>query len=135
MAKTIQQTVQFSVSPEELFDIYLNSKKHSAAINSKAAVSRKVGGKFLAFHGALRGRNLAIVPKRMIVQSWRASDWKKTDLDSILILTFSRAPRGARIALVHANVPDKWHAMIQKGWQKYYWKPWKAYLRQRARKG
>lgn len=39
----------------------------------------------------------------------------------------SRAPRGARIALVHANVPDKWHAMIQKGWQKYYWKPWKAY--------
>ena len=40
MAKTIQQTVQFSVSPEELFDIYLNSKKHSAAINSKAAVSR-----------------------------------------------------------------------------------------------
>jgi len=44
MAKTIQQTVQFSVSPEELFDIYLNSKKHSAAINSKAAVSRKVGG-------------------------------------------------------------------------------------------
>ena len=42
-------------------------------------------------------------------------------------LTFSRAPRGARIALVHANVPDKWHAMPQKGWQKYYWKPWKAY--------
>lgn len=52
---------------------------------------------------------------RPIVQSWRASDWKKTDLDSILILMFSRAPRGARIALVHANVPDKWHAMIQKG--------------------
>ena len=85
MAKTIQQTVQFSVSPEELFDIYLNSKKHSAAINSKAIVSR--------------------------------------------------APRGARIALVHANVPDKWHAMIQKGWQKYYWKPWKAYIRQKAVRG
>lgn len=64
---------------------------------------------------------------RPIVQSWRTSDWKKTDLDSILILRFSRAPRGARIALVHANVPDKWYAMIQKGWQKYYWKPWKAY--------
>lgn len=39
MAKTIQQTVQCSVSPEELFDIYLNSKKHSAAINSKEVPS------------------------------------------------------------------------------------------------
>lgn len=135
MAKTIQQTVQFSVSPEELFDIYLNSKKHSAAINSKATVSRKVGGKFLAFHGGLTGRNLAIVPKRRIVQSWRGSDWRKAELDSILILTFSRAPGGAQITLVHASVPDKWHALIKKGWNKYYWKPWKAYLRQRARKG
>lgn len=134
MPKTIQQTVDFSASPETLFDIYLDSKKHSAAINSRAVASRKVGGKFLAFHGALRGRNLSIIPKRMIVQSWRASGWKKADLDSILVLTFSRAPRGGRIALVHANIPDKWHAMIRKGWNRYYWKPWKVYLKARSRK-
>lgn len=134
MAKTIQQRVAFGVPPEKLFDIYLDPEKHSAAIDSQASVSGKVGGKFTALQGALRGRNLAIVPKRMIVQSWRGADWQETDLDSILILTFSKARRGGRIDLVHANVPDRWHAMINKGWNAYYWKRWKAYLDRSSRR-
>jgi len=129
MAKTIQQTVQFNAAPEKLFNVYMDSRAHSAAINSRASISRKVGGKFTAFEGALRGKNLAIVPKRMIVQAWRGSDWKKSDLDSILILTFSKARGGGRITLVHANVPDRFHAGIKRGWNAYYWSRWKAYLK------
>ncbi len=132
MAKTIQQTARFSVPPEVLFNIYLDSKKHSAATSSKASVSRKVGRKFSAFHGMLQGRNLAIVPKRMIVQAWRSSDWKPTQLDSILILTFSQARGGGQIDLVHANIPDRAYPGIQRGWPKYYWKAWKAYLSRQA---
>jgi len=131
MAKTIQQTVKFGASPQRLFNIYMDSKRHGEAINSRASVSRKVGGKFSAFDGALAGRNLAIVPNRMIVQSWRGSNWKKTDPDSILILTFSKAPGGARVNLVHANLPDHAYTRIQKGWTTYYWNPWRAYLRRK----
>lgn len=131
MAKTIEQAVRFRVSPERLFDIYMDSKRHAAAINSTASVSRKVGGRFTAFEGALVGKNLALVPGRMIVQSWRGSYWKRADLDSILILTFSKTPRGGRIRLVHANVPDRYHASIRKGWNEYYWTRWRAYLRGR----
>jgi activator of HSP90 ATPase len=132
MAKTIQQTTRFSVPPDVLFDIYLDSKKHSAATNSKASVSRRVGGKFSAFHGMLQGRNLAIIPKRMIVQSWRGSDWKQPDLDSILILTFSKAPGGGQVNLVHANIPDHASPGIRRGWPKYYWKPWRTYLKKKS---
>ena len=133
MAKTIQQTVKFGAPPEKLFDIYLNLKKHAAAVNSQASISRKVGVRFRIFGGALQGKNLAITPKRMIVQSWRGSDWKKSEGDSILILTFSKAPGGGRISLVHANVPDRRYAGINRGWNKYYWKPWRAYLRRLGR--
>lgn len=131
MAKTIQQTARFTVPPEVLFNTYLDSKKHSAATSSKASVSRRVGGKFSAFHGMLQGRNLAIVPKRMIVQAWRSSDWKQTELDSILILTFTKFRGGGQIDLVHANIPDHAYPGIRRGWPKYYWRPWKAYLRRR----
>ena len=131
MAKTIQQSVKFSASPQRLFNIYMNSKRHGAPTTSRASVSRKVGGKFSAFDGALTGLMLAIVPNRTIVQTWRGSNWKKTDPDSILILTFSRAPGGTRVNLVHANIPDARHASIQKGWATYYWKPWRTYLRRR----
>jgi len=132
MAKIIQQTVRFKASPEELFDTYLDSKKHAAVIGSPVSISRKVGGKFVAFDGMISGKNLLIVPKRLIVQAWRAKPWKKRDPDSILILRFSKAPGGGRIDLAHVNVPAYDHAGVTKGWHKYYWNPWKASLTRRS---
>jgi len=123
MPKTIQQRVKLGASPEALFDIYLDSKKHGAAVNAQASMSRKGRREVQRVGGMLRGRNLAIVPKKMIVQSWRGSDWKRSDPDSILILTFSKTSGGGQITLVHANVPDAHAAGIQKGWHAYYWKP------------
>ena len=128
MTKAIQQSVRLAASPTELFDTYLNSKKHSAATGGKARMSRKAGGAFTAWNGQLRGRNLLIVPKRMIVQSWRSVNFKAGDPDSILILQFRKAPGGGQIDLVHVNVPAQDHKGVSKGWPKYYWKPWKKYL-------
>ncbi|MBI4562911.1 MAG: SRPBCC domain-containing protein [Candidatus Rokubacteria bacterium] len=133
MAKTILQTVRFNVPPERLYDIYTDSGKHSAATDSRASISRRVGGRFTAHDGWIRGKNLVVVPKRLIVQSWRGADWKKTELDSILILTFSGARGGARLTMVHANVPERWYAGISRGWNTYYWKRWRAYFRRAAR--
>jgi len=132
VTKPIVQSVIFKASPEELFEIYTDSKKHSAATGAKATVSGKAGGSFTAFDGMLAGRNLVVIPGRMIVQAWRTTHWKDVDLDSILVLNFSKAPGGGRIDLVHVGVPAHDHKGVTKGWQKYYWKPWKNYLSKRA---
>jgi activator of HSP90 ATPase len=95
----------------------------------------QAGVQFTAFDGMLLGKNLVVVPNRLIVQAWRASHWKKSDLDSILILTFSKAPGGGRIDLVHVGVPQHDHKGVSQGWPKYYWEPWKAYLKARSAKG
>src|SRR5215831_17518965 len=129
MPRTIQQTVTFHASPDRLFDIYTSSSKHSAATGAKALMSRAVGGRFTAHDGHLRGRNLAIVPGRMIVQSWRGSNWKKRDLDSILVLVFGPARGGGRVSLIHVNLPDANAASINRGWATYYWKRWRRYLK------
>ncbi|MGA8220960.1 MAG: SRPBCC domain-containing protein [Candidatus Acidiferrales bacterium] len=133
MTKSIQQSARFPVSPRQLFETYLDSKKHSAATGGLAQISRKVGGKFKAWHGQLWGHNLLIVPNRMIVQAWRSVNFKASDPDSILILRFSKVPGGGRIDLVHANVPPQDHAGVTKGWHIYYWKPWKEYFAGRKR--
>jgi activator of HSP90 ATPase len=129
MSKTIQQAVTFRASPERLYDIYMDARKHAAAIGSTVSIERRVGGRFSAFGGMLRGRNLALVPGRLIVQTWRGADWKKSEPDSVLVLAFSRTPGGARLALVHANIPDRHAGGIRRGWPKYYWNPWRVYLR------
>ena len=63
MTKPIVQSVTFKASPEELFEIFTDSKKHSAATGAKASVSAKAGAKFTAFEGMLSGRNLLVIPR------------------------------------------------------------------------
>jgi activator of HSP90 ATPase len=127
MMPVIQQTVRFRTTPHALFEIYLNSKKHSQSTGMPARISRKIGGRFRAFNGALEGKNLTIVPDKQIVQLWRASHWKKENW-SILILTFSKVAGGAQIDLAHVGVPAYDHKGVRKGWPKYYWRPWKRFL-------
>lgn len=63
------------------------------------------------------------------LQAWRAAHWKKSDLDSILTLRFSKTPGGGRIDLVHVGVPAHDRQGVTQGWPKYYWKPWRTYLK------
>lgn len=76
MTRVIQQSVRFPVPPEELFEMYLDSKKHSEATGGAARMSRGAGGEFTAWGGQLRGRNLLVVSNLTIVQTWRGTHWK-----------------------------------------------------------
>jgi activator of HSP90 ATPase len=127
MTPVIQQTVRFRTTPHALFEMYLDSKKHSRSTGMPARISRKVGGRLRSFDGALEGKNLLIVPGKQIVQLWRATHWKKEDW-SILVLTFSKVAGAAQIDLVHVGVPAYDNRGVRKGWPKYYWRPWKEFL-------
>ena len=127
MTPVILQSVRFRSSPKALCEMYLDSKKHSKFTGMAARISRKAGGRFQAFNGALEGKNLLIVPGRQIVQLWRATHWKKEDW-SILVLTFSKVAGGAQIDLMHVGVPQYDHKGVREGWPKYYWRPWRRFL-------
>lgn len=130
MTEIIEQSVKFAATAEQLYKIYINPKHHSAFTGGPVKISAKPGSKFDAFNGMLRGATLSTIPGRQIVQRWRSNHFKETDLDSILILTFVPAGKGARIEMIHANVPKQDHKSVTEGWPKYYWVPLKAYLKQ-----
>ena len=138
MAKTIQQVITFPAPPERLYRTYLSAREHEDACGGwgKAQIDARVGGR-MAMAPYIRGTFLALVPRRMILQTWQGADWKKSDLDSVLLLIFQRAGKGCRLTMVHANVPDHKAKSIGSrtdGWYKHYWGPWKTYLRKhRAR--
>jgi activator of HSP90 ATPase len=129
MLKTIEQSVYFPASPKELFQIYIDPKKHAAMTGAPVTLQARTGGKFAAFGGMLSGTMVAIVPNRLIVQQWRSMMFKKNDLDSTLVLSFIPVGKGCRIDLVHVNVPKHDFLGVTRGWPKYYWKPLRAYLK------
>ena len=128
MSKTIQLAASLQASPDLLFDMYLDPALHSAFTGARVNISPTPGALFSAFDGVLSGTILQVVPKRLIVQSWRSPHWGETDLDSTLILTFNPEENGARIDLVQVNVVESDFAGVSHGWEKYYWTPWRAYL-------
>jgi activator of HSP90 ATPase len=137
MPRTIQIAAALPASPGDLFDTYLDPKRHAAVTGAPVIIGAHAGAEFRAFDGGLRGKILQVVPKRLVVQSWRATHWKAGDIDSTLILTFWPQGRGGRIELVHVNVADHDFADVSEGWEMYYWTPWREYLKKhkKGRKG
>ncbi|MGI9540325.1 MAG: SRPBCC domain-containing protein [Miltoncostaeaceae bacterium] len=130
MPRTIQLAASLPAPPERLYDMYLDPAEHAAFTGSPVTIAAQPGAPFRAFDGALTGTILQVVPKRLIVQSWRSPYWEDADLDSTLILTFLPEGDGGRIELVHVNVVDADFAGVSQGWEKFYWTRWHAYLTQ-----
>lgn len=129
MAKTLVQTVVFkNTTPKDLYDLYMNSKKHSVATGAPANISAREGGSFTAHGPYIMGTNLKLVKDKLIVQSWRGADWDPAATDSTFAIMFE--PKGKNVVLhvIHSNIPDKSAESIDKGWYAHYWEPWKKYL-------
>jgi activator of HSP90 ATPase len=108
--------------------MYLDADTHEAITGAPATIGAEPGAKFEAFGGALSGNILAIVDASLIVQSWRSSDFRPSDPDSTLILSFNPKDDYGQIDLVHIDVPDHDYVAVTEGWQTHYWEPWRAYL-------
>src|SRR2546426_4585389 len=118
MPRTIQLAASLPASPDRLFDLYLDPAEHAAFTGSPVTISAQPGAPFRAFNGVLTGTILEVIPRCLIVQSWRSPHWGPSDLDSTLILTFLAEKGGGRIELVHVNVVDQDFAGVSQGWEK-----------------
>lgn len=129
MSKTIIQSVLFkNCTCNVLFNLYMDSKLHSKVIDGPVNIKKREGTIFSAYGDYITGKNLQLIPDKLIVQSWRASDWDIKETISTLILLFEQKEKNAVVYMTHANVPDAQYQSIKEGWNLYYWKPWKAYL-------
>ena len=128
MPRTVTLAVDLPASATRLYGMYLDPKQHAAFTGAPVKIAARPGAPFEAFGGALSGTVLQVVPNRLIVQSWRSTNFAKHDLDSTLVLSFWPEGRRARIELTHVNVAETDFAGVSEGWSKHYWLPWRAYL-------
>jgi activator of HSP90 ATPase len=128
MPKNVILAASLPAAADKLFDMYLDAESHAAITGAPVIIEPRAGTPFRAFNGMLSGMILHVEPKRLIVQTWRSANWPATAIDSVLTLSFWPQVDGARIELVHVNVPEDDFAGVSQGWAKYYWDTWRAYL-------
>jgi activator of HSP90 ATPase len=131
MRPLITQSVVLPASAEELYATYLEPALHSAVTGAPVTVSAEPGTPFQAFGGQISGTTISVLAPRLIVQSWRSTNFGERDPDSTLILAFVPEGGNGRIDLIHIDVPERDFQGVTDGWEKYYWTPWKRYLAQK----
>ena len=119
--KTIRQRVIIPASPEEVYDAFIDPKKHTAFTGGEASGSSEVGGEFSAWDGYITARSLELDPGKKIVQEWSTSEWPKGYAPSRLEITLKKHAGGTELTLVQSKVPEKQADDYEKGWHEHYW--------------
>ena len=128
MRSVIQQTVVLAAPADRLYAAYLDPTLHAAVTGAPVTIGAEPGAPFSAFGGQITGTTLSVIAPRLIVQSWRSTNFHDSDPDSTLILSFTPAGSGGRIDLIHLDVPDQDYQGVVDGRETYYWTPWRQYL-------
>ena len=130
MPESLELSIVLPVTAEEIFTAWLDSHIHGLLTGSPAQIDPQIGGVFTAWDGYIQGRTLDLIRNQRIVQSWRTSDFPTEAPDSILEIQIESIPDGARLTLVHKNIPDGQSGEYEQGWLDYYFAPMQAYYSQ-----
>jgi activator of HSP90 ATPase len=124
----IRQIVTVAAKPIEVYEAFVNSKKHSAFTGSKATGEGKIGAKFTAWDGYISGKFLELDEGKKIVQEWITSEWPEGYPPSRFELTFRKVKDGTEVLMVHSDGPSEQSKELREGWNEFYWKPLKTYF-------
>jgi uncharacterized protein YndB with AHSA1/START domain len=128
MCKTIKQRVKFKASPETVYGLLADSRKHSAVTGRKATISRKIGGTFSANGRDVSGVIVDLVPGKRIVQAWRHRSFPE-GIFSMAAVTLTPTPDGGtELVLTHRGVPKALIPETERAWREQYWSRIKAHL-------
>ena len=120
--KNITQEVFIFATPSNVYHALMDSKIHSKFTGDIARIGKTVGDQFSAFNGYATGENLELKPNKLIVQSWRSSDWPKGHYSTVY---FELKPEknDTLLKFHQTGVPGEYVEDISNGWMEYYWNP------------
>lgn len=127
MKESIRLKEIFKVQPIVLYNAWLNSETHTKMTGGEAICEPKKGVKFSAWDDYIFGENIDLIENQKIVQTWRTTEFKDSDEDSILEIRLNELESGTELILIHTNIPEG-ETQYEKGWVEHYFEPMKAFF-------
>lgn len=124
----LRLVTEFSVSPQSIYEAWLDSEEHSAFTGASASVEGRVGGEMTAWDGYISGVFKELEPYTRIVQTWRTTEFPEGSEASRLEVLLAESETGTRLTLMHTDIPDGQGEMYGEGWEEYYLRPMRAYF-------
>ncbi len=126
--ETIKQVTIIDASPIEVYEAYVDPKKHAAFTGDTATGTARVGGMFAAGSGYISGKYLELEKGKKILHEWTTTEWPRGYPPSLVELTFKPRGKKTELTMVHSKVPAEQAEDYHQGWKDYYWVPLKKYF-------
>ncbi|HEY3447128.1 MAG TPA: SRPBCC domain-containing protein [Myxococcales bacterium] len=126
--ETIQVSAFIPAPPMKVYTAWLSSEEHTAFTGGEAECEDRVGGKFTAWDEYISGTNQELLEGRMIVQSWRTTEFPKNAPDSVLTVHFDPNKDGTQLTILHTEIPEGQGRDYESGWFEYYLEPMQKYF-------
>ena len=125
--KDLKHVVMFKTAPHELYEMLMDSKKHAKFTGESAKVTKKVGAKFTAYGDFITGKNLKLIPDRLIVQEWHMKGWPQGHVSKVTY-RITKSGKMTKLTCNHVKIPSASYKGINSGWKSSYWDKMKVDL-------
>jgi activator of HSP90 ATPase len=122
----IHQEATFPASPERVYELLTDGVKFAAATGKPARIEASESAAFSIFGGYIHGRQIEVIPGKLVVQAWRGSDWSP-GVYSLVRFTLIPEAGGTRLAVDNDAYPEgkspiysSWHEHLSTNWPVFY---------------
>jgi activator of HSP90 ATPase len=119
---SIRQQAMIPADPAQVYALLADAEALSALSGMTGVAGRAEGEEFSAFEGHVIGRQIELVPRERIVQTWRFPLWEP-GAHSIVRFTLAAEDGGTRLVIDQHGEPDEWHDHIDANWPTFYITP------------
>ncbi len=127
MTQPITRTIELTAQPSAVYRALTDAGIFSKATGAPAQIDGTSGGEFSLFGGIITGRNIELVPDRLIVQAWRVKFWPEGEY-SVVRFDLSAGGGGTHLRFNHKGFPDEMRSHLngeqpEGGWDRQYFDP------------
>ena len=123
--ESIQISSVISASPNRVYTVWLDERKHSAVTGGLAKIDSWVGGRHSWGDGDVEGHFVRLETGRRIVMTWRSSAFPRTTKSSVVEVRFEPVAGGTKVVISHELIPYGQSEHYRRGGRRHYLGPLK----------
>ena len=122
------QHVFIAATPAQIYGALTNPAEHGAFTQTVVTGDAVEGGAYSASSGYILGTFEKLESNKLIVSSWKTTEWPRGAAPSRLEISLEDAGDGTELTMTHSEVPLSQAETYRQGWIDWYWTPLRSYF-------
>ena len=116
--KKLKQELIIKTTSYDLYEAFMDAKKHALFTGASAVISRAINGSFISYNEEIFGVNIDLIQDRKILQNWRMKDWPEGH-HAMLLIGIKEVKGGIKLSIVQKGIPSEHYEKVMQTWNEF----------------